>query len=274
MLSALTGMAFRIICLVLVLLPAPVFAASLADIRERGRLIVAVKDNTPPLGFRDPANQLQGFEIDIARRLAQEILHRSNALELRPVRNEERLRVVTEGTVDLTIARVTATPSRSRVVTFSLPYYFDGTALVTRDATIRRPYDIGPRTIAVLNGSSTIPVLKYRLPGATLTGVSSYQVGQDLLEQGGAVAFAADISILSHWVREFPQYRLVADRLSVEPLCIVLPKGLQYEPLRRQVNDALGNWMEEGWLQERATYWGLPWGNLEVAPSGKFVPKP
>ncbi|MGL5192033.1 MAG: transporter substrate-binding domain-containing protein, partial [Chroococcales cyanobacterium] len=49
-------------------------AAELAEIQQRGQLIVAVKDNVRPMGFRAGNGNLQGFEIDIARRLAQELL--------------------------------------------------------------------------------------------------------------------------------------------------------------------------------------------------------
>ncbi|HEY9844703.1 MAG TPA: hypothetical protein V6D03_00735, partial [Candidatus Caenarcaniphilales bacterium] len=46
--------------------------------------------------------------------------------------------------------------------------------------------------------------------------------------------------------------------LSAEPLAIVLPKGLQYEELRRKVNDAIVRWRAEGWLKARITHWRLP----------------
>ena len=104
---------------------------------QRGQLIVAVKDNLHPLGFRDAKGTLQGLEIDIAQRLAQELLGKSGSVVLRPVNNQDRLAVVLNGQVDLTIARVTATSSRSRVVSFSIPYYLDGTALVTNTSAIQ-----------------------------------------------------------------------------------------------------------------------------------------
>lgn len=233
-------------------------AADLQTIRQRGRLVVAVKDNLRPLGFRGTDRQLQGFEIEIARRLAQELLGRQDAVELQPVLNQDRLSAVLDGQVDLVIARVTATASRSRLVSFSFPYYLDGTALVTRDSSLRNLSSITDRPIAVLNGSSTIDTLRYRLPTATLVGVDSYEAARTLLEAGGAIAFAADASVLSGWVQEFPGYRLLSPSFSVEPLSIVMPKGLQYEDLRRRVNEIVMRWQQEGWLKERAAYWGLP----------------
>lgn len=252
-------------------LPLHLLAADLQTIARRGHLIVAIKDNLRPLGFRDAQGNLQGLEIEIARRLAQELLGKQDAIVLQPILNRDRLSVVTEGQADLTIARVTATASRSRIVSFSTPYYLDGTALVTRSAGIQKISDLNQQTIAVLNHSSTIAALRYRLPQAKLIGVDSYAAGQERLESGEAIAFAADASILSGWVQEFPQYRLLALRLSTEPLCIVLPRGVQYDELRRRIDQAIERWKSEGWLQERATYWGLPWDTLRVEASQIFA---
>ncbi|MFB2975105.1 transporter substrate-binding domain-containing protein [Microseira sp. BLCC-F43] len=237
-------------------------AAFLQQIQQRGYLIVAVKDNLRPLGFRDETSNLQGLEIDLARRLAAELLGSPDAVRWKPVANRDRLTLVLEGKVDLTIARVTATPMRSRIVSFSIPYYMDGIALVTKDTSVQRLGDVETRTVAVLNGSSTIAKVRYALPKAELVGVNSYQEAWSLLESGSAAAFAADASVLTGWVQAYPQYRLLPTLLSAEPLCVVMPKGVQYDDLRRRVNDAISRWKAEGWLQQRAIYWGLPWDNL------------
>jgi len=232
-------------------------AADLETIAQRGRLIVAVKDNLRPLGFRDAKGNLQGLEIDIAERLAQELVGKSGSVVFKPVSNQDRLAVVMNGQVDLTIASVTATTSRSRIVSFSAPYYLDGTALITNISAIQVPSDLTNRTIAVLNDSTTIAILRYRLPQAKLIGVNSYIEAKALLESGKAIAFASDTSVLSGWVQEFPTYRLLPLRLSAEPLCVVLPKGVRYDELRRRIDQALDRWKAEGWLQQRAIYWGL-----------------
>jgi polar amino acid transport system substrate-binding protein len=233
-------------------------AADLQTIQQRGRLIVAVKSDLRPLGFRENDSQLKGLEIDIAHRLAQELLGRKDALELQVVSNPDRLTAVLDGKVDIAIAHVTGTSLRSRLVSFSIPYYLDGTALVTRDASVQRMADVGKRTIAVLDGSTTLATLRYRLPEADLISVPSYQAAYALLEKNEAVAFAADASVLTGWVQEFPSYRLLTPTFSAEPLCIVMPKGPQYDALRSQINQIIARWTAEGWLQERAKYWGLP----------------
>jgi polar amino acid transport system substrate-binding protein len=233
----------------------PGLSADLPTITQRGRLVVAVKDNLPPLGFRDAAGQLQGLEIDIAHRLAIEILGKPK-LELKPLKNQDRLTAVTSGQVDVAIAHVTANSARARVVNFSVPYYTDGTMLVTRRATIQKLADLKQQKVAVLQGSGAIAQLRYRLPKSELVAVESYAAGQALLESGQVAAFAADATVLSGLVKTGD--RLLPERLSAEPICVVLPKGLQYESLRQQVNQAIARWQTEGWLRQRAIAWGLP----------------
>lgn len=237
---------------------ASAFAAELEEIVQRGKLIVAVKDNLRPLGFYGDRDNLQGLEIDIARRLAEELVGSAEAVVLKPISNQNRLQAVLDKEVDLVIARVTATPSRSRLVDLSDYYYLDGTGLVTKNSSVRQLSDLKTRKIAVLKNSSTIAVIRAELSDAQLIGVNSYQEALTLLETQKADAFAADNSVLSGWVQEYPQYRQLPVRLSGDALCIVLPKGLQYTSLRDRVNDAIARWQKSGWLRERANYWGLP----------------
>lgn len=235
--------------------------AELSEIEKRGELIIAIKDNTPPLGFRDNQGNFQGLEIDIARRLAQELLGDANAIALIPVNNQDRLRVVLDGTVDLTIARVTITPSRSRIVTFSPYYYLDGTGLISQNTEIQSIQDLRFGKIAVLNYSNTIAVLRNRLPNAQLIGVDSYLEGFYALESEQVDAFAGDYSLLTGWCQEFPQYHRLSSVLSTEALAIVMPKGLQYLELHQKVNSAIARWQQEGWLEERINYYQLTISN-------------
>lgn len=242
----------------LALAPSQVDAADLQTIKKRGRLIVAVKDNLRPLGFRGADGQLQGFEIDLARRLAQELLGRADAVELRPVLNQDRFQAVVTGEVDFAIAKVTLTPSRFRILNLSPSYYRDGAVVVTRDPAIQTQADLAGKPVAVLNNSSTVEAVRRRLPSAVLIPVPSYEEAKAAIESGRAIAVAADASVLAGWVQEFPQYRLLTPFLSTQDLAIALPKGQQYEELRQEVEQVLRRLYTSGWLEQRANYWGLP----------------
>ena len=237
--------------------PQTIVARELSEIVSEGELKVAVKDDVPPLGFTDDSGNLAGLEIDIARKLAEELLEDSEAIEFVPVTNTERLQVILEDEVDLAIARVAVTTPRSRIVDFSPYYYLDGTGIVTKNTEIEKTDELTRSRIAVLENSATIAVVRNRLPDATLIGVDSYQEALELIETNRADAFAGDRSILTGWVQEYPTYNLLPERLSGAALAIVMPKGLQYRELRSQVDSAIAEWKKSGWLEERIEYWGL-----------------
>ncbi len=257
-------------------------AAELSEIRERGYLIVAVKNNRPPLGFLDESGHLTGFEIEIAQRLAEELLGDRNALELVPVGNVDRVNAVIEDRVDIAIASITLTEPRRRIVSFSDPYYLDGVAFLTNQPDIQQLRNLRTAKIALLNRSSTVPHVRYILPGAQLVGVHSYEEGRRLLDSGEVHAFAGDASVLSGWMLDMDNasvtaadvgiadagtlvdagrdnnYQLLSSIISAEPLSIAIPKGTQYASLRESINQSIRLWYESGWLQERAAAWGLP----------------
>ncbi|MCU0566959.1 MAG: transporter substrate-binding domain-containing protein [Oculatellaceae cyanobacterium Prado106] len=238
--------------------PDPAQAADLAEIQRRGQLIVGVKENLRPLGFRDEAGQLQGLEIDLAKRIAEEIFGTADAVSLQPLSNDDRIPALLEDRVDIVIARLTATPSRARLVDFSAPYYLDGTTFVTQNDSIQTLRDLQQQPIAVLNNSSTIATVRSLLPQAQLIGTDSYIAAKRLLDAGQATAFTADATVLTGWVQEYPQYRLLPNLISAEPLAVAMPRGLQYENLRQQVETAIADWYTQGTLQQRILYWGLP----------------
>jgi polar amino acid transport system substrate-binding protein len=75
---------------------------------------------------------------------------------------------------------------------------------------------------------------------------------------GEIQGFAGDITVLSGWIQENPDYQLLPTIFGGYPLAIALPKGRQYQELRDKVNEVVRKLKQEGWLEERAKYWDLP----------------
>jgi len=235
-------------------------AANLEAIQARGHLIVAVREGWRPLSYRTQAGELVGLEVDMARQLAEEVLGDPDAVVFQVVSNLERIPTVLEGQADLAIAGLTITPERMRLVSFSLPYYLDGAGFLvrSRNAQFTRLQDLQHQRIGLLQGSSLVPTVRHVLPQAELVPLVSYQDGFNQLSRGQVDAFAGDVTVLVGWQQEHPGYVLLPTLASAEPLAIALPKGTQFNDLRTLVNDTLTAWHESGWLEERATYWGLP----------------
>ncbi|MEM1368484.1 MAG: transporter substrate-binding domain-containing protein [Cyanobacteria bacterium P01_H01_bin.15] len=229
--------------------------AQLSEIQKRGRLIVGVKDNTPPLGFIDDTGNLTGLEIEIAQRIAQELLSTDLSVELQPLMNQDRLPYLLAGEVDLVIANLALTQGRSRLIHFSRPYYLSGIGLITEKDAMT---PLQPAAIAVLENSQSIALVKQAYPQARLIGVDSYSSAVETLESGQAEALAGDRAILAGWVQNNPRYVLSSQTLSLVPLAIAMPKGQQFSELQRAVDEILVELNSSGWLEERTRAWGLP----------------
>ena len=163
-----------IVAIALAAIPHATTARELSEIESEKNLKVAIKNNLRPLGFTNKEGNLVGLEIDLARKLAEELLGDEGAVELLSVNNKERLQVVLDDEVDLAIARIAVTTPRSRIVDFSPYYYLDGTGIVTNQSEVEKINDLNRSRIAVLKNSVTIAVVRNKLPNATLVGVGSY----------------------------------------------------------------------------------------------------
>lgn len=234
-----------------------VIAGDWQTVQKRGRLVVGVKSNLPPMGFKDPSGNLIGFEIDIAKELAKELLGSDQALEFLPVSNRDRLPSLWADRIDLLIAQLTVSQNRARLVDFTLPYYTDGTVLIARRGISREQLQT-KSAIAVLKNSATIAVLQSTLPQADLIGVESYQAGFDALKSDKVQAFAGDASATAYWLSQNTDFSRVGELLAVQSLAIAMPRGLQYTELRQKVSKVVEKWRKTGWLRSRANAWGLP----------------
>ena len=234
------------------------------DIVNSGILRVGVKDNLPPLAWQsgdDAGNPdaWEGFEIEIARELADRLLGDADAVAFVPLQNHDRLDAVIDDRVDLAIAQIGITVDRLRLVSMTEPYYLDGTTVVVpADSELESTLDLQEEAIAVLAGSTAVATLNARFQDLTLVSVSSYREGGGALQSERIDGFAADASVMAGWVAENPDYRLLTPLLSGSGLAIALPKGNQYSELRRQVHREMRELSESGWFEERAAEWRLP----------------
>lgn len=236
--------------------------ADLQTIRDRGFLSVAVHGDRFPLSFRDVAGNWSGLEVEMAQTLALELLGKRDAVKFISVANSDRLRVVADGQVDLAIASITATPSRSRWVEFSAPYYFERSALVVQDNPsqnnlVKTIGDLRGQSVAVLENSSAMDALMSERLGLILVEVESYADGWSKLRSGQVQALAGDRVMVLGAMQKDAQLRLLREEFGFYPMAIAMPKGLQYVSLREKVHGVVDRWQESGWLQEQWQRWNL-----------------
>ena len=93
----------------------------LSDIKARGTLVVGVKADYKPFGFRDPSGAIIGIEPDLAGDVAKQL---GVKLELVPVVAANRMEFLQQGKIDLMIATMSDTPARRLLVQMIEPDYY------------------------------------------------------------------------------------------------------------------------------------------------------
>ncbi|MFG3256744.1 transporter substrate-binding domain-containing protein [Streptomyces sp. NPDC048172] len=106
--------------------------AAVKKIKDRGKLIAGVAQNSNLWSHRNAKGELAGFDIDLVKQLADALLGDRDAVELRTVPVDRRQQAVDEGEVDVLVQAVPITcralkgTPEEPPVDFSSPYFETG----------------------------------------------------------------------------------------------------------------------------------------------------
>ena len=101
-------------------------------VMKRGKIIVGVKADYKPWGYRDSNGNLIGMEIDMAKDVAAAM---GVNLELVPVQSSNRMQFLQQGKIDLMIATMSDRVDRRKIVGITQPnYYTSGTNIMAPKA--------------------------------------------------------------------------------------------------------------------------------------------
>src|SRR6185437_9531884 len=128
-------------------------AQTLEKVHQRGTLIVGVKADYKPFGFRNPSGQIVGFEPDLAKDVADAL---GVKLQLEPVVASNRMQFLQQGKIDLMIATMNDTPERRKIVGIVQPdYYASGiTVLASKTSGLKSWDDLKGKKICAIQGAS------------------------------------------------------------------------------------------------------------------------
>jgi putative glutamine transport system substrate-binding protein len=201
---------------------------TLDAIKSRGKLVVGVKFDTRLFGLKDPASgNVEGFDIDIAKGLAKELLGDESKLELKEVTSKTRIPMLDNGDIDLIIATMTITEERKQQVDFSDVYFKAGQSLlVKKGSPIQSVADIkkGTKVIGV-KGSTSVKNIAEKAPEATVLEFDNYQDAFTALKAGQGDVLTTDNAILYGMASQDSNYEVVGGTFTDEPYGIAAKKG-------------------------------------------------
>jgi len=130
-------------------------ADQLERVKSRGKLIAGIRNDYVPFGYLDADGNNIGFEVEIARKVAKEILGDENAVELVPVIASNRIEFLNAGRIDVIFATLGVTEDRGRIIDFTEEYYsMAGMVLMTpKDAEYSGWDDLEGTTVCGSQGN-------------------------------------------------------------------------------------------------------------------------
>lgn len=171
---------------------------SVEAIQEKGTFILGLDDSFPPMGFRDENNEIVGFDIDVARAVAERL---GVELVTQPISWDAKELELSAGNVDCLWNGLSITPDREASMSMTFPYLNNQMIFYTKtDAGIATLDDLKGKKVAVQNGSYAEELLggDYAELAATfqeVLGFDEYLTALMDLQNGGCDAVLMDLVV-------------------------------------------------------------------------------
>ncbi|MCR5261795.1 MAG: transporter substrate-binding domain-containing protein [Candidatus Gastranaerophilales bacterium] len=226
--------------------------------QERGKFIVGVGYDSKPFGFLNEKNELDGFDIDIAKRIASSVLGSEKAIEYVEIKSGKAISSVSSGKVDFLVDAMTITPQRQITIAFSEPYYTTGQAmLVKKDSKINTVKDLNKKKVIVLLNTTSEQTPKKYAPAAILIGFKTREECFKALKNNEGEAMISDEALLKSFVTANPDYKILPQKLSVEPYGIAVKNTDEAKNLKKEIDAVLNQMKTDGSLEELKQKWNL-----------------
>lgn len=208
--------------------------------QDRGKIVVGVKYDVPTFGYLNPRNnQLEGFDVDLGKAIAREVLGSETRAEFTQAKSADRIPFLNAGQVDLILSTMTANEERAQQIDFTDTYYVAGQSLlVKKDSNVTGIRDLGAKTVCSVSGSTSEKNIREKAPQAQVVLFGAYSECLPAIDSGRADAVTTDDIILLGFVKAAPErYKVVGGQFTIEPYAGGVAKG--NAEFLTAVNDAI-----------------------------------
>ncbi len=231
-------------------------ARNLDEILSAGTLRVGVNPNYPPNAMYNDKNELVGFEVDIARKLADMLGVKVAFVVVDPA---SRVPFITSNKIDVVMGGMTRTPDRAKLIDFSVPLNTEGSAvLTTQSAPYKSVADMNDPsvTFAEVRGTTPVAFLQDKLPKAKLLFLEGWPDALRAVAAGRATAVVADPAFYTNLLPKMTDTKWKILPGAAGPVaydCLGISKG--NESLRSWLNVALFSIETSGFVETAWRTW-------------------
>ena len=175
-------------------------ARTLDEIKEDGKIKIGVFSDKNPFGYVDSNGDIQGYDVEFAKRIGKDLLGSEDAVEFVYVEAASRVEYLKSGKVDIILANFTVTDERKEAVDFALPYMKVALGVVSPDDALITDVDqLKDKKLIVVKGTTAETYFSETYPDITLVKFDEYQEAYDALLDGRGDAFATDNTEALAW---------------------------------------------------------------------------
>ena len=239
---------------------------TLAKVKGAGSITLGVRESSG-LSYTLGDGKYAGFHVEICQRVLADVQKQLGLAKLeikyQPVTSQNRIPLVTNGTVDLECGSTTNNAARQKDVAFAVTTYVEEVRMVVKaNSGIASIKDLNGKTVATTTGTTSVQTLRKnkRAQGITFNDVFGKDHADSflLLESGRADAFVMDGSLLAGLIsrsKNPADFKIVGEVLAVEPIAIMMRKD--DEGLRKIVNATIAAMTKSGEINKLYDKWFL-----------------
>ena len=243
-------------------------AGSLSAAAATGKLTIGIRYDQPGIGEKTLNGEYTGFDVDVARYIAQELGVDPQNITWKEAQPADREDLLTSGKVDMVVAAYTINDKRKQIVDFAGPYFTVGQDLLVRmdDNTITGPQSLNHKRLCSVAGSTSAQQVKDKFAQeTTLVEYGRYSDCVTALLAHIVDAVTTDDVILAGYAAQNPELlKVVGKPFTKDAYGIGLRKGDQGG--RQKVDDAIQKMVTTGAWKTSA--------QNNLAGSGYEIPQP
>ncbi|HGO5824314.1 TPA: cysteine ABC transporter substrate-binding protein [Mannheimia haemolytica] len=200
---------------------------SVAQIKDKGVIRIGVFSDKPPFGYVDANGKSQGFDVEIAKEIANDLLGSPDKVEFVLTEAANRVEYLKSNKVDLILANFTKTPERAEVVDFAEPYMNVALGVVSpKNAPITDVKQLSGKTLLVNKGTTADAYFSKNHPEIQLLKFDHNTETFNALKDGRGVALAHDNALVWAWAKENADFDVAIGNIGpAEQIAPAVQKG-------------------------------------------------
>lgn len=244
---------------------------TIEKIKENGVVKIGVFSDKPPFGYIDENGNNQGYDVEIGKRFAKDLLGDESKVEFVLVEAANRVEYLQSNKVDIILANFTVTDERKEQVDFANPYMKVSLGIVSPDGSqIKSIDDLKDKTLIVNKGTTAEAYFTKNYPDIKLLKYEQNTEAFEALKDGRGAALAHDNTLVLAWARENKGFTVGVGSIGNQDFIAPAVKKGDTE-LLNWVNDEIDKLGKDGSIREDYNKTLLPAYGDSIAPEDIIV---